>query len=302
MSIAIQGAPITEIPITEIPITEIPITEIPITEIPITEIPITEIPITEIPITEIPITEIPITEIGNLINCAQFPCAGATLLDAFVGDWFLPTATLGDLLRAVRALPPPNNVTFADVLVLLFSSTASVGWEEIDLERAGLQAAAGGANAVDWNADVQLTSAPLDATVTLPKGFVYDKSTPASVRVLPAGTPVAAAGADHRHGAERRRDAQVDAHRHGRNDAPRRLPDVPGAPGRPAGRHGRDRAGERLRPGAGLDHGNVRAERRGQPRADQPELALPLLRHDGGRPRLLLRSRRRRSARRSAST
>ena len=186
LSISIQGAPITDIPITEIPITDIPITDIPIKDIPITDIPIKDIPIKDIPITDIPITDIPITDIpGNpLINCNVRPCAGATLYDAFVNDWFLPTATLGQLLAA---LPEPNAVTFADVLVLLFSSTSALGWEEIDLERAGLQAAAGGANAVDWNADVQLTSASVNATVTLPKGFVYDSTTPATVRVLPAG-------------------------------------------------------------------------------------------------------------------
>jgi Tol biopolymer transport system component len=184
LSISIQGAPITNIPITNIPIKNIPITNIPITNIPIKNIPITNIPIKNIPITNIPITNI--SGFATLIDCVSHACAGATIYDALVGDWFLPTATLGDLLLA---LPEPNDVTLADVLILLFSSTSSVGWEQLDLETAGLQAAAGGANAIDWHADVEITSAAIAATVTLPKGSVFDTSFEPTVQTLPAGPP-----------------------------------------------------------------------------------------------------------------
>ena len=94
LSIAIQGAPITNIPITNIPITNIPITNIPITNIPITNIPITNIPIKNIPITNIPITNI--AGFAGLIDCGSHPCAGSTVYDALVGGWFLrprPRAT-----------------------------------------------------------------------------------------------------------------------------------------------------------------------------------------------------------------
>ncbi len=186
LSISIEGAPISNIPISNIPISNIPISNIPISNIPISNIPISNIPISNIPISNIPISNIPISNIAGLIDCTAHPCDTSTLYDAFVGGWFLPTATLGDLLLA---LPEPNDVTLADVLILLFSSTSTVGWEQLDLDTAGLQAAAAGGNAIDWHADVGITGTAVSATVTLPKGSVFDTTFTPTVQTLPAGAP-----------------------------------------------------------------------------------------------------------------
>ena len=78
-------------------------------------------------------------------------------------------------------------MTLADVLILLFSSTSSVGWEQLDLDTAGLQAAAGGGNAIDWHADVQLTGGSTHLVVNLPHGFVFDTATTPTKQQLPAG-------------------------------------------------------------------------------------------------------------------
>ena len=67
-------------------------------------------------------------------------------------------------------------MTLADVLVLLFSSTAAIGWEQIDLATGGLQAAAGGTNGIDWRADVPVTGPGTIATITLPNGSIFDPS------------------------------------------------------------------------------------------------------------------------------
>ena len=171
LAISIQGAPIADIPIADIPIRDIPIADIPIADIPIRDIPIADIPIRDIPIADIPIADIPIADI--LIDCNAHPCTTSKLYDAFVGDWFRPGATLGQLLLN---LPEPNDVTLADVLVLLFSSTAAIGWEQIDLATGGLQAAAGGTNGIDWRADVPVTGPGTIATITLPNGSIFDPS------------------------------------------------------------------------------------------------------------------------------
>ena len=190
LAISIQGAPIADIPIADIPIADIPIADIPIADIPIADIPIADIPIADIPIADIPIADIPIADITLLLDCTGNRCAGKTLYDAFVGEWFRPGVTLGQLLLAVQRLQTDHGVTLADVLVLLFSSTASIGWEQLDLDTAGLQAAAGEPNHVDWNADVRITGPTTTATVVLPRRFIFDPSVTPTVRDLPAGTAV----------------------------------------------------------------------------------------------------------------
>ena len=179
LAISIQGAPIADIPIADIPIRDIPIADIPIADIPIRDIPIADIPIRDIPIADIPIADI--ANPGSIVNCAVIPncLTTATLYDAFTfgtappNSAFVAGATLGDLLLA---LPQGNDVTLADVLVLLFSSTAAIGWEQIDLATAGLQAAAGGTNGIDWRADVPVTGPGTIATITLPNGSIFDPS------------------------------------------------------------------------------------------------------------------------------
>ena len=235
LAISIQGAPIADIPIADIPIRDIPIADIPIADIPIRDIPIADIPIRDIPIADIPIRDI--TNPTSIVNCSVIPncLTTATLYDAFTfgtttpNSAFVAGATLGDLLLA---LPLQNDVTLADVLVLLFSSTAAVGWEHIDLETAGLQAAAGGANAIDWNADVQLTGSATVATVVLPKGSIFDPSVTPTVRVLPAGAPINLPAPDIGTDQTGEGDSRVGARRRARIDVADRVPDVPAVPRR----------------------------------------------------------------------
>ena len=197
-------------------------------------------------------------------------------------------ATLGNLLLA---LPEPNDVTLADVLVLLFSSTAAVGWEHIDLETAGLQAAAGGANAIDWNADVQLSGSGTVATVVLPKGSIFDPSVTPTVRVLPAGAPIDLPAPEIGTDQTGEGDARVAARRRARIDVADHVPDVPAVPrGTAVGDGGGDggRPCRDLGSGADLGDRDLRAERRRKAAdAGEHRLALRLVRHAGGRPGLL---------------
>ena len=190
LAISIQGAPIADIPIADIPIRDIPIADIPIADIPIRDIPIADIPIRDIPIADIPIADIDSPQ--SFVNCGVINCVTGRLYDAFTfgtappNSAFVAGATLGDLLLA---LPEPNDVTLADVLVLLFSSTAAIGWEQIDLGTAGLQAAAGGTNGIDWRADVPVTGPGTIATITLPNGSIFDPSVTPQVS-FSGGVPI----------------------------------------------------------------------------------------------------------------
>ena len=94
-------------------------------------------------------------------------------------------------------------MTLADVLVLLFSSTAAIGWEQIDLATAGLQAAAGGDERIDWHADVPASRLRDDRDVTLPNGSIFDPSVTPQVS-FSGGLADRPAGARDRH---RRRPA-----------------------------------------------------------------------------------------------
>ena len=290
LAISIQGAPIADIPIADIPIADIPIADIPIADIPDRRHPDCRHSDPRHPDRGHPDRRHP--DRGHPDRLQRHPLRSRDkLYDAFVGDWFRPTATLGQLLIAIQGLQTDHDVTLADVLVLLFSSTAAIGWEQIDLETAGLQAAAGWANAVDWNADVQLTAPETIATVTLPQRVRLRPERPR--RRFARCRPACRLRCRRRRSAPTRRATSPSNGRSSARSArPLRISFQTFPPFRVGPQAGtlEATAGGPVATsdsGADLRDGDVRAERRVQPRARQPGLALRLVRHAGRRPRLL---------------
>jgi Tol biopolymer transport system component len=98
VSIAIEGAPLSQIPLSQIPLSQIPLSQIPLSQIPLSQIDLAASPLSQIPLSQIPLSQIDL-----FVDCTKIDCTAPseTIGDAAAAGAVEAGQTYPDLVQAL---------------------------------------------------------------------------------------------------------------------------------------------------------------------------------------------------------